>query len=469
MSRGHDELTTASVLKRDLHWETYVTARLISERDLQLIRRYDKRGNQVQTSLLEEEGPAYTEAFLTVLRQVSKEEVVQYILALLDDMITVDPARAQFFHEQSEKHLANLPDPYSVFLRLLGRTDWFSQSKACKLLTAVFESRPEKEQAEAHGATANGASSSQPIPAANEEVQSSLSQFIEFLCKQLRQPAHPSRSVPSALHSLACLLREPGVRMLFHRANGLQLLAPLLRQQSASGAHNHQLMYEACLAVWQLTFYQPAAEAMQGAGMVAGLVETARTATKEKVLRMALLAISNLAKNPKVDVAADLVESGLPRIVATRKQQSYDDEDMAAALDFLEGKMKEDIKLLSSFEKYRKEVLSGSLDWSPMHTAEAFWKENVEKFEEKDFQTLRVLLKILEGSRDSRTLAVGCHDLGHFITFHAHGRQIVSDLRGKELVMRLMMHPDQEVQKQALLCVQKIMLARDKLEFMNAH
>ena len=43
-----------------------------------------------------------------------------------------------------------------------------------------------------------------------------------------------------------------------------------------------------------------------------------------------------------------------------------------------------------------------------------------------------------------------------------------ADLRGKELVMRLMMHPDPSVQRQALLCVQKIMLARDKLEFMNA-
>ena len=43
-----------------------------------------------------------------------------------------------------------------------------------------------------------------------------------------------------------------------------------------------------------------------------------------------------------------------------------------------------------------------------------------------------------------------------------------ADLRGKELVMRLMMHPDPNVQKQALLCVQKIMLARDKLEFLNA-
>ena len=34
--------------------------------------------------------------------------------------------------------------------------------------------------------------------------------------------------------------------------------------------------------------------------------------------------------------------------------------------------------------------------------------------------------------------------------------------------MRLMMHPDPSVQRQALLCVQKIMLARDKLEFMTA-
>lgn len=43
-----------------------------------------------------------------------------------------------------------------------------------------------------------------------------------------------------------------------------------------------------------------------------------------------------------------------------------------------------------------------------------------------------------------------------------------ADLRGKELVMRLMMHPDPNVQKQALLCVQKIMLAKDKLQFLNA-
>ena len=232
---------------------------------------------------------------------------------------------------------------------------------------------------------------------------------------------------------------------------------------------------------------------------------------------------------------------------------------MPALLDWLEDKLAENIQLLSSYEKYKREVLGGSLDWSPMHTSDQFWRENTAAFEEKDFQILRVLLKLVESSREvqtsgskvedglfisgrgggshqcshgtraccncsaddcgkdtlggtaetaavflqAKTLAVGCSDVGYFITFHPIGRQIVSgvppckphslrckanarlkycavllvtdagtvghaDLRGKELVMRLMMHPDPSVQRQALLCVQKIMLARDKLEFMNA-
>ena len=43
-----------NVLKRDIPWETYLTARLISDRDLQLIRRYDKRNAETQQDLLTE-------------------------------------------------------------------------------------------------------------------------------------------------------------------------------------------------------------------------------------------------------------------------------------------------------------------------------------------------------------------------------------------------------------------------------
>ncbi len=41
-------------------------------------------------------------------------------------------------------------------------------------------------------------------------------------------------------------------------------------------------------------------------------------------------------------------------------------------------------------------------------------------------QVLRVLLKLLETSRESRTLAVGASDLGNFISAHPHGRSIVA-------------------------------------------
>ena len=48
------EATTAGVLRRDVPWETYLTARLLSEPDLRLIRGYDKRGRAVQEERLAE-------------------------------------------------------------------------------------------------------------------------------------------------------------------------------------------------------------------------------------------------------------------------------------------------------------------------------------------------------------------------------------------------------------------------------
>ena len=74
--------------------------------------------------------------------------------------------------------------------------------------------------------------------------------------------------------------------------------------------------------------------------------------------------------------------------------------------------------------------MSGVLDWTPVHTSDVFWRQNASKFEERDFQLLRVLLKLLEASREPRTLAVACADVGRFIEAHPHGRYVVADLRG---------------------------------------
>jgi V-type H+-transporting ATPase subunit H len=48
------ELTTTAVLKREIPWESFLTARLISDKELVLIRKYDKRPADVQADLLAE-------------------------------------------------------------------------------------------------------------------------------------------------------------------------------------------------------------------------------------------------------------------------------------------------------------------------------------------------------------------------------------------------------------------------------
>ncbi|KAG0563838.1 hypothetical protein KC19_8G063200 [Ceratodon purpureus] len=48
------ELTREEVLKRDIPWETYMTAKLINSTGLQLLRRHDHRPAHVQSALLEE-------------------------------------------------------------------------------------------------------------------------------------------------------------------------------------------------------------------------------------------------------------------------------------------------------------------------------------------------------------------------------------------------------------------------------
>jgi len=50
-----------------------------------------------------------------VLRNVTKEETVQYILALLLQMLQANPNRAALFHQVKELHGAGAADAYTIF------------------------------------------------------------------------------------------------------------------------------------------------------------------------------------------------------------------------------------------------------------------------------------------------------------------------------------------------------------------
>ncbi|KAJ7534492.1 hypothetical protein O6H91_13G096900 [Diphasiastrum complanatum] len=439
------ELTREQVLKRDIPWETYLTAKLITGTGLQLLRRYDHKPENVQTTLLNEDGAAYIRVFVSILRDITKEETVEYVLALVDELLSIDPKRARLFHDKSIQS----EDVYQPFLRLLSKKNWFIQEKSCKILTLVISTRP--RNGEIIG-TSNGTLKS---PASSSSFEDVLQKFVDWLCSQLRQPSHPGRGIPTAVSSLATLLRDFKVRTMFVRADGVKLLAPLI--SPATSQQYIQLLYEAILCMWLLSFYDAAVDAIAATRAVPRLVEVAKSSIKEKVVRVTILTLKNLL--PKGSLASDMVELGLPKVVQSLKLQAWSDEDLTQALDALEISLNDNIKLLSSFEKYKQELLSGNLDWTPVHRDGTFWRENIQKFEENNFQVLRILVTILDNSRDFKTLAVACHDLALFIQNHPAGRGIVLDLKAKDRVMKLMNHDNPEVRKEALLCVQRFLLS----------
>jgi V-type H+-transporting ATPase subunit H len=61
----------------------------------------------------------------------------------------------------------------------------------------------------------------------------------------------------------------------------------------------------------------------------------------------------------------------------------------------------------------------GPLPLPPLQ--ESFWLENSERMVDNNCQLLRVLMKLIETSRDTTTLAVACHDLAQFVTCYPHG------------------------------------------------
>ncbi|GLT67147.1 hypothetical protein SLA2020_394750 [Shorea laevis] len=103
-----------------------------------------------------------------------------------------------------------------------------------------------------------------------------------------------------------------------------------------------------------------------------------------------------------------------------------------------------------------------------MHKDPQFWRDNITSFQENDFQILRVLITILDTSNEPRALAVACFDLSQFIQHHPAGRIIVTDLKAKEQVMKLMNHENGEVTKNALLCIQRLFLGAKYASFLQA-
>jgi len=398
------------------------------------------------------------ELFVVILQNVNKEETVQYVLALLDDILVAKPDLGLYWHELLRNSGAEV-DPFAPIMRLLGRTNGFILEKAALVLGRILSLKTHTPGVEV-----------EEVSEADEVTQRHLLTFTEWIIHQLTT-AHSLEiqdcpKLHYALSAMMALLASDTGRAAVMEVNGLNVIVSMLTRATASmtqalSPSTVQLLYQLVFCLWCLSYNKEIAELMASGELkvIPQLVHVANAVTKEKVTRVCLMTLKNLLGQGSGNANDQMVQAGVMKVLSSLGGRKWADEDIAVDIEELTEALEVDVASLSTFDVYKSEVLSGSLEWSPSHKSDKFWKENVGKFSESSYLLVSTLVSLLKSEATGAVgLAVACHDLGCFIQHHPDGRKIVAGFGAKAPLMQLLTHKDADVQKHALTCTQKLMV-----------
>lgn len=374
-----------------------------------------------------------------------------------------------------------LVDQWKSLLRILnkgGRGDGFSQSGAALCLALILVTACPSVQTAASDEKVKTRSTS--YASAVEPLEA----LTAWIVSQLKSAA--GSNIGIAIPAMTALMAATETRHLFSASGGIKYLSRQLRSKkivtagndnSKSGNTTVQQLYELTFCLWCMTYELNGspnirADFAKDGATIAALSDMISSAPREKVVRVALSALVNLAtctsdENPgpasmaKVDGDVFLTEMlayKLLKSIQYLEERQWTDPDIVSDIKTLHKLLADNYKEMSRWEVYKNEVESGHLQWGSTHT-EAFFKENARMMEGKDadFKLVKVLIALLS-SKDDEIAAIACYDIGEFVRFYPNGRAIAKRLGAKELVMPLIEHENVELQRHALQCVSKMMV-----------
>ena len=371
-----------------------------------------------------------------------------------------------------------LVDQWKALLRILnkgGKGDIFAQKSASSSLGKILiASCPSKARSDSKSRPVSYASAIEPMEA-----------LVAWIVSQLKNAT--GKLVGLCIPALVVLMDSLESRVIFAKAGGIKYMARQLLSGSKSGAPSDgqqkfgqgsvQQLYALSFCMWILSYelntsWSIRADFAKEGVPVQALCELVAAAPREKVVRVSLAAINNLATCVSTDDAApagstkhdgkfflsEMIGNGLMKSITLLRDRQFTDPDIVDDIDGVYKLLVENYKDMSRWEVYKNEVEKGHLQWGSTHT-EAFFKENARMFEgpDGDFRLLKVLITLLS-SKDEEVVAIACYDIGEFVRFYPNGRSITKRLGAKELVMPLIESENVDLQRHALQCVSKLMV-----------
>ncbi|XP_037292938.1 V-type proton ATPase subunit H isoform X2 [Manduca sexta] len=461
---------------------------MITQRDHDFIVNLDQRG---QKDLPDKNPDACADVFLNLLTHISKDHTIQYILVLIDDILSEDKSRVKIFRET--KYSGNIWQP---FLNLLNRQDEFVQHMTARIIAKLACWHPQlMDKSDLHFYLSwlkdqlkmNAEKMSAELEHAEQVMLAHEKENFSDKHKHHKEKEHsdaaekycslyssfdelkPHEDLPPGLHKnndyiqsvarcLQMMLRVDEYRFAFLSVDGISTLLSILASRV-----NFQVQYQLVFCLWVLTFNPLLAEKMNKFNAIPILADILSDSVKEKVTRIVLAVFRNLIEKPQDQQVAKehciaMVQCKVLKQLSILEQKRSDDEDIMNDVEFLNERLQASVQDLSSFDQYATEVKSGRLEWSPVHKSAKFWRENAARLNERGQELLRTLVHLLEKSHDPVVLAVACYDVGEYVRHYPRGKHIIEQLGGKQRVMYLLSHDDPNVRYEALLAVQKLMV-----------
>ncbi|XP_052763299.1 V-type proton ATPase subunit H-like [Mya arenaria] len=416
-----------------VNWQSYLQGQMISNEDFGFISKFDNANTEQRHQMLQEMPGKmqFAKTFFNLMSHIAKDQTLQYILTMLDDVLQEDKSRVEILKQFSRK---NKESVWTPFLHLLDRNDRFIVNQTSRIVAKI--ACWGKEWMESND----------------------LKFYLNWLKDQLILPGN--EYLQTAARCLQMMLRVDQYRFMFVQVEGVATIVSVLD----SSKMGFQIQYQLIFCLWCLTFNPVLLERMNKQhSIIPILADILSDTVKEKVSRIILATFRNLTEKPEEreiiqENALSMVQCKVLKQLELLDSRKYDDPDIVEDLAFLQEKLQESVQDLSSFDEYVTEIKSGRLEWSPVHKSDRFWRENAIRLNEKNYELLKILVRLLEGSRDPLILSVAAHDIGEYVRYYPRGKNVIEQLGAKHLVMQYLTHEDPNVRYEALIAVQKLMV-----------